>query len=485
MISRPASYNRLTERIMTELRQVVGQSTVAVDEPSRFAASLDNARISVLPAAVIRPENEAAVGGVLRLANRHRIPVTVRGAGSSTTGSATPVQGGLVIDFAKWKRCRVDAEAGLIEVQPGVTIEAMQTAAAKRGWFYPPDPSSHRYCTIGGAIALNAGGLHAAKYGVTRDYVVALEGFLPTGEFVRWGGKVRKFAAGYNLRDLWIGSEGTLGVITGAVLRLVLPPETKWTALAAYANERAALLAVRRLHKARLLPGVLEFLDRQTVDCFRRRQGGHPLARYATPPALLLIELDGTVEGVARDAVKAREVLAIGALNVEEAPSAEEAELLWAARRGCSKAMFALGDSKLNEDVVVPLRQQIELLKFTAELRHITGLATPTFGHAADGNFHVHLMYHRNDPKEKIAARQGVELLMKKVVALGGAISGEHGIGLAKSPFLAIQHSEAEISAMRAIKTALDPNGILNPGKIFEPYNVWDAVPAQVKLPWD
>ncbi len=477
----PAPFASATRALLRAL----GSAQVRTDEAARFGASLDNLRLSFLPAAVVFPKNDAAVATLLRLANKYRVPVTPRGAGTSTTGSACPVRHGWVLDLSQWKKIKIDALAGIAHVEAGAVTADIDAAAAKHGWFYPPDPSSLHYCTIGGNLALNAGGLRGAKYGVTRDYVMALEGFLPTGEAVRWGAPLRKFASGYNLRDLWIGSAGTLGVITRASLRLVVRPGARHTFLAAFKDEAAALRTVLALMRARLVPAILEFLDRQSVECTERRWG-RPVFPEAPKASLLLIEVDGVVAEVAAQRTAVAEVLrAQGALAVRDTADPAEAAEFWRARRTCSQAMFQMGDAKLNEDIVVPPRRYLELLRYTRVLKRATGLATPTFGHAMDGNFHVHLMYHRADPQERKQAERGVAALMKKVVALGGAITGEHGIGLSKSPFLRRQHRPAEIRAMLAIKKALDPRGILNPGQIFSPVSVWKYTPVKVRLPWD
>ena len=467
------------------LARALGSAQVRTDVAARQVASLDNLRLSFLPTAVIFPKDDAAIATVLRLANDHRVPVTPRGAGSSTTGSACPVRGGWVLDMSRWNKIHIDSLAGLAHVGAGAVTAAIDAAAAKDGLFYTPDPSSLHYCTIGGNLALNAGGLRGAKYGVTRDYVLALEGFLPTGEKVRWGAPLRKFASGYNLRDLWIGGGGTLGVITGATLRLVPRPAARHTLLAAFVSESAALRAVLAIMRARLVPSICEFLDRPTVLCTERKWG-RPVFTKMPGASLLLLEVDGSVTEVAAQRGALIKLLRSGgAKALRDTGDPVEAEKLWQVRRTCSQAMFQMGDAKLNEDVVVPPRAYLPLLKYTRELARSTGLATPTYGHVMDGNFHVHLMYHRANPRECRRAEKGVAALMKKVIALGGAVTGEHGIGLAKTPFLRLQHSAAEIGAMLAIKKALDPRGILHPGQIFDPVSVWKYPHVKVKLPWD
>ncbi|MDR2863441.1 MAG: FAD-binding protein [Puniceicoccales bacterium] len=473
------------------LAATLGAGQVRTDEASRFSASFDNTRLSFMPDAVVLPQNEADIAATLRLANAHGVPVTVRGAGSGSAGASAPLRGGWVLHLAHWTRIEINAPASMAIVQPGAITAAVDAAAAAHGLFYPPDPSSVKYCSIGGNIATNAGGLRAAKYGVCRDYVLGLEGFLPTGEFVRWGGPVRKYVSGYNIKDLWIGSEGTLGVITKAILKLVPRPQARHTFLLAFDCDEAALDAATTLLAGHSTPSVLEFLDTQTVTCAERKNGfpvfpPEALGSSATvTPSVLLVEVDGHPAVVAEETARVREWAAKCARAFLDTDDAVGAEKLWNVRRTCSQAMFQLGNAKLNEDIVVPLEGYVPLIRFTREIKARTGLATPTFGHAADGNFHIHIMYNRDDPAQCRQAEEGILLMMKKVVELGGAITGEHGIGITKSPFLRLQHTEAEVAAMLAIKHALDPNGILAPGQIFEVTNVWEHRPVQVTLPWD
>ena len=468
----------------------LGPERVKTDEATCFAASFDNMRLSFMPEAVIRPDVEDDIGVVLKLANEHRVPVTVRGRGTGNTGASSPIRGGWVLHLDHWDKIEIDPISAMATVQPGAITARINELAAPHGLFFPPDPSSLKYCSIGGNIATNAGGLRAAKYGVVRDHVYALEGFLPTGEKVRWGAPLRKFVSGLNLRDLWIGSEGTLGVITKATLKLSALPAARRTFLLAFRSDEAALEASIDLISLRVNPSVLEFLDVQTVAATEKRRGKRvftdaELGGSAETHAALLVEIDGHPAALADDAIKVVAWAKRHAVAFRAPEDPAEAEALWELRRTCSQAMFALGDAKLNEDVVVPIRSYVALLRFTRQVRDRFGLATPTFGHAADGNFHVHIMYDRFNPEHCRKAEQAIREVMEKVVELGGAITGEHGIGLAKSPFLSLQHTPAEIDAMRAIKQALDPNGILAPGQIFEPFNVWEHRPIKVTLPWD
>ena len=470
--------------VTLQLKRRLGAKVVLTDPAALLAASFDSSKISFPPAAVIKPRKEADIGVVLALANRHRVPVTVRGRGTTLMGSAAPVRGGWVIDMLALHRIAIDPEAGMAHVQAGAKVADIQRAAEARGWFYPPDPSSKEYCTIGGNIACNAGGMHGGKYGVTRDFIIALRGFLASGEYVEWGTATKKFSAGFNLRDLWIGSEGMLGVVTGAVLKLIPQPAARWTLLTSYRDEAAAMRAALALFRQRVQPAICEFLDRESVVCAERATQTTVFPGQAGRPVILL-ELAG---GVAELRALKPLVLAWAkkhAAGFRAARNRAEAETLWAVRRKCSGAMFELGDAKLNEDIVVPMRSYLKFIRFLSALKRRSGLPIPTFGHVADGNLHVNMMYHRADRAEARAAEAAVNELMRTVVALGGAISGEHGIGLAKTPFLRVQHRAAQVKAMRAVKQALDPRGILNPGKMFEPVRIWKYPKMTIHLPWD
>jgi glycolate oxidase len=470
--------------VTLQLKRRLGARVVRTDPAALFAASFDSSKISFPPVAVIKPRKEADIGVVLALANRHRVPVTVRGRGTTLMGSAAPVQGGWVLDMLALHRITIDVEAGMAHVQCGATVGDIQRAAEAKGWFYPPDPSSKEYCTIGGNIACNAGGMHGGKYGVTRDFVIALRGFLASGEYVEWGTATKKFSAGFNLRDLWIGSEGMLGVVTGAVLKLIPQPAARWTLLTSYRDETAALRAALALFRQRVQPAICEFLDRESVMCAERATQTTVFPGQAGRPVILL-ELAGGVAELREQKALVLAWAKTHALGFRAARSRAEAETLWAVRRKCSGAMFELGDAKLNEDIVVPMRSYLKFIRFLAGLKRRSGLPIPTFGHVADGNLHVNIMYHRADRGETRAAEAAVNELMRTVVALGGAISGEHGIGLAKTPFLRVQHRAAQVKAMRAVKDALDPRGILNPGKMFDPVRIWKYPKLAIHLPWD
>lgn len=463
-------------------RKLPGQ--VSLTQEARFKASVDNLKLSFLPDAVVRVKAASEVGIVLKLAHRYGIAVTARGAGSSATGSAVPVCGGWALDLSALNQVKIDPVSRIATVGAGVVTADLQARVERMGLFYPPDPSSKKYSTIGGNVACNAGGMRCVKYGVTRDYVLGLSGFLADGSPVQWGLPLKKYVSGLNLRDLWIGSEGTLGVVTEVHLRLIKKPKARSMGLYAFKDEAKALRAVRDLLKAGIEPSILEFLDRQSVVCAEAYTGKALLPK--TPgAAILLIELDGAVSELRQQRAALRAFMHGKTIAQRATRDAHQAEALLEMRRICSQSMYSLGDTKLNEDVVVPIERQAELVRYSIALKKEIGLSTPTYGHAGDGNLHVHIMYNRDDAAQVKQAKRGIKKLMQKVVALGGVITGEHGIGLAKASFMKLQHSTAEIEAMQAVKKALDPKGILNPGKIFEPFEVWNHEPVKVKFPWD
>ena len=459
-------------------------SRVYIDDKSCFRASLDNLRLSFAPDAVVKVLDAAEVGVALRIADRYEIPVTVRGAGSSATGSAVPVRGGWVLDMSGLDSVEIDVVGRIAKVGVGAVTAEFQSKAESKGLFFPPDPSSKKYSTIGGNIACNAGGMRCVKYGVTRDYVLGLEGFFANGEPFKLGLPLKKYVSGLNLRDLMIGSEGMLGVITSAAIKLIPKPAKRWTGMFAFKSEAAALKTVVGLFKAKVSPSILEFLDRQSVGC-AESYTGKVIFEGHSRSSILLIELDGTEAEVRKQRKAVLDFMECRAVAGREARSDAAAEKLWQVRQTCSQSMFSIADTKLNEDVVVPLEKQAELIRYTLELKKEIGLATPTFGHAGDGNLHVHIMYNRGVKADAEKAKAGIKKLMQKVIDLGGVITGEHGVGLAKAPFMPMQHTKAEIAMMLSVKAVLDPKGILNPGKIFEPFEVWDHQPVEVKLPWD
>ena len=446
--------------------------------------SYDGLKISSLPDAVIRIKGAEQVATVLKIANQYCIPITTRGAGSSLTGGATPIQGGWVLDLSQLNHFEIDEENQLARCGPGVVVADLQTAAAELNLFYPPDPSSKKFCSLGGNVACNAGGLRCVKYGVTRDYILSLSGYLANGEYVRWGRATRKFATGYNLRDLWVGSEGTLGVVTEIMVRLIDLPQTTRTFLGVFESDALALSSPHALRKLGLRPSILEYMDRWTIDCLQKYVGTEVFPGIEPHP-MLLIEVDGNEHEVQDQSKLLEDWLMDTALAHRSAVTPEEAEKLWDVRRQGSSSMKKLASTKLNEDVVVPLSRQIELVQSVEELRKKYGIKIGVFGHCGDGNLHVNLMYDEENEEETSRAVSALRELMSQVISLDGAISGEHGVGLAKTPFVREQFNDPEWNAMLAVKKALDPKNILNPGKIFDVFHPWEQKKISVTLSWE
>jgi len=451
------------------LRAALGESAV-VDDPARLVPYGQDAlkRPGHLPDLVVLPSTTAEVSSVACLCTAYRVPMVPRGGGTGYTGGSVPVRGGVVISMERFTRIlEIDTANLLAVVEPNVVTGDLQDAVERLGLFYPPDPASLRESVIGGNVAESAGGPRAFKYGTTRQYVLGLEAVLPSGEVVRTGGKTVKNVAGYDLTQLLVGSEGTLAIITRVVVRLV-PKPTSWVTLRArFASVGAAADAVSGIVRARVVPATLELIDGESLRAVARHLDTEALAAPGTE-ALLLLEVDGLGEGVAGDARRVAEACrAAGALEVLVATAEAEREELWRVRRSLSHALQVIAPYKINHDVVVPKGRLPQLCAAVEALRHELRLRVPCFGHAGDGNLHVNFMVDPDDADEMARAREGEQRLFAAVVALEGAITGEHGVGFTKAPFMRLAFSETELALMRRVKAAFDPHGLLNPGKIF------------------
>lgn len=459
----------LATGILRTLEAIVGAEHLYTSLEDRLCYAYDATNLLYLPDAVVFPGDAAEIAAILRLANQHRFPVVPRGAGTGTTGGALPIHGGVVLVTTRLNRIlEIDPDNFLAVVEPGVITGRLQAEVAKYGLYYPPDPSSANFCTIGGNVAENAGGLAAVKYGVTRDYVLGLTVVLPTGTIIETGTRTAKGVVGYDLTRLLVGSEGTLGIITKIILRLVPQPAARQSVLAGFPELAAATRAVSRIRRARLDPSALEFLDRASLDCIRPRL---PFSVPETVQAVLLLEVDGHPQEVAeRAAVMAEFCREQGASLVMLAATPAERDQLWQARKLVSPASFNLKPDKLSEDVVVPLTAIPTLVAGVEELSRELGLPILCFGHAGDGNIHINIMYDRTVTAEREAASQAVSRIFTLVRQLQGTLSGEHGIGITKAPYLSLELSPEVIELSRQIKKIFDPNQILNPGKIFTPH---------------
>ena len=453
----------LKPSIVKELKNIVGPAYLSTSPEDMVAYSYDATQREVLPWAVARPVSAQEVSEILRLANRELFPVVPRGAGTGMSGGSVPVHNGLVLSLERMNRIlEIDDHNLIAVVEPGVITGDLQREVEARGLFYPPDPASNQFCTIGGNVAECAGGLRAVKYGVTKDYVLGLEVVLPTGEIIRTGARTAKSVAGYDLTKLIVGSEGTLGVATTIILRLLPLPESVRTISAFFSTIEGAATAAAKIIASRIIPRALEFVDRHALRAVENYLK-EDIAGGAA--AMLLVEVDGAADSTARESERIAEIMTgAGAPNVKKAETDAEREQLWKARRAISPALYTIKPKKVNEDIVVPRSRIPDILREIEEIAKRYDLLIVNFGHAGDGNIHTNIMIDEADTSK---ADSAVKEIFESTLRMGGSISGEHGIGLSKAAYLPMEIGPAALAAMRHIKQALDPNNILNPGKIF------------------
>jgi glycolate oxidase len=451
--------------IRKELERIVGPGHLFTAPEELRCYSYDATGREYMPEAVVLPGSAQEIAAILALANAHRFPVVPRGAGSGMTGGSLPVRGGLVLGTARLNRILEIDPANMIAVaEPGVITGDLQAALKPHKLMYPPDPASLKFCTLGGNAAECAGGPSAVKYGVTKDYILGLTVVLPTGEILETGVRTEKGVVGYDLTRLFVGSEGTLGIFTRLILRVLPLPEEKRTYLLTFPSLAGATRHVSRILAAGITPCTLEYMDRTAIGVVREKI---PLALPAETAALLLLEVDGSSKEVAQQHARLLAYLEEEQIAHRQANSEAEAQEIWQARRAISPATFALKPHKISEDVVVPRSKIPDLVSFAEELARELALTILTFGHAGDGNIHVNIMLDRSDRKEEARGEAARERLFSFVVGLGGTLSGEHGIGITKAQFLPLELSPTALSVMRRLKNLFDPNHILNPGKIF------------------
>jgi len=456
------------EDIAGELSRRIGAEKVSVAEDRRADCSGDKWYASAMPDVVVLAECTADVSAVLAYANAHGIPVTTRGAGVGYVGGCVPVRGGIVISMMAMNQILgMHPEDGVAIVQPGVITADLQAAAREVGWEYPPDPASLKECSIGGNIATNAGGPRCLKYGVTRSYVLGLEVVLADGRVLRTGGRLHKNKTGFDLIGSFVGSEGMLGVVTEATLRLIPKPASRAMLAAVFPDYAMAAATVQAILNAGHLPSALEITDGFTLDAARKRLGAEVF-----PPgnAHLIVEIDGRPAAMAAELEELHGLLGKqGAGSIERAPDEESCERIWKLRREFSYSLRDTGLTKLNEDIVVPRSKLVELVEFARTLEAETGIPVACFGHAGDGNIHTNLMVKDyTDPAVKAKADAALDRLFTWVLQQGGAITGEHGVGLAKKPWIRKALGETSFDVHCRIKAALDPKGILNPGKFLD-----------------
>ncbi len=456
----------LEQRILAELKNIVGSDNVATDRQDLICYGYDATQMEFLPDAVVHPGSADEVARVLKLSNREKFPVFPRGAGSGFTGGALPKGGGIVLVVTRLNRIlRIDTENLVAEVEPGVVTEQFQIAVEKLGLFYPPDPASLKFSTLGGNVAENAGGPRCVKYGVTRDFVMGLEVVLPTGETIRTGGETYKGVVGYDLTRLLCGSEGTLGVITKIIFKLLPLPEAKKTMLTVFDSIDGAAKAVSTIIGGKIIPTTLEFMDYATLQCVEKRFN---LGIPASGRAVLLIEVDGDRDLIEKQADRIQELIApLGLVECKVAKDAAESEALWKVRRLVSPSLRDVNPDKFNEDIVVPRSKVPDVIRVIEKIQQKYDIPIVNFGHAGDGNIHVNVMIDKSVPGQEEKAHEAIAEVFQAALDLNGTMSGEHGVGLAKQPYIHLELKPEQVAAMQAIKKALDPNNILNPGKMF------------------
>ena len=465
----------LPDRFASTLREALDAGQVLDSAAALEPYAADALGIGSTPDLVVTPGSTREISIVARLCNEHRVPLVVRGAGTGYTGGAVPTRGGIVLSMERLNRIlEIDETNLLAVVEPNVITADLQRAVERVGLFYPPDPASLESSSLGGNVAECAGGPRAFKYGTTKRYVLALEAVLPTGEVIETGSKAVKNVVGYDLTQLLVGSEGTLAIITRITLRLVPAPPARATLAATFDGIQGAVDAVSALIDRRVVPAAIELIDAESLRAAMDYAGAEAAAAGLEPrtaaagDTMVIVECDGTPAAVEEEIGRVEDACrTVGARQVSRARTDGEREALWKVRRQVSLALRATGLLKINHDVVVPRGRVPQLFSAIDELRRRYHIRIASFGHAGDGNIHVNLMVDRGDPEQRARAREAERLLFERVVALEGSISGEHGIGFAKAPYLSIELSTEVIDLMRRLKRAFDPNHILNPGKIF------------------
>ena len=453
--------------ILTQASAIVGDQFAKRDVPSLNSYGTDAVNKTHRPDLVLLPGSRGEISDIARLCHTNKVPLVVRGGGTGYSGGAVPTHGGIVVSLERLNQIlEIDEDNLLARVQPNVITADLHAAVERVGLLFPPDPASLYRSTIGGNIAECAGGPRAFKYGTTKRYVLGLEAVLPTGEVIHTGSKAVKNVVGYDLTQLLVGSEGTLAIITEATLRLVPKPPARETLRATFGSIESAAGAVTALIRARVVPAAIELID---ADCLAavEKYVGSALAP-AGAGAMLLIEMDGFVAGVAEEVARVEEACrAAGAGEIIRATTDDERDALWRVRRELSPALKLISPIKFNHDVVVPRGRVPQLFDLVSRLKLQHRLRIPCFGHAGDGNIHVNIMVDPADVEGLSRAHEAERALFKGVVALEGSISGEHGIGFTKAPFVGLELSTDEIALMKRLKLAFDPHNVLNPGKIF------------------
>jgi len=458
----------LSDNTFRELQKIVGKSHCSRSNEDRVCYAYDATAQVFLPDAVVFPKDANEIAAILSLANRDNFFVIPRGSGSGMTGGALAVNGGVILVMTRLNRIlEINRDSFISHVEPGVVTGRFHKEVEKLGLFYPPDPASSEFSTLGGNLAECAGGPRAVKYGVTKDYVLGLMAVLPTGEIIKTGVQTTKGVVGYDLTRLLVGSEGTLGVIVRMILRLLPLPETLRTMTATFDRMEVAAETVSEIIRRGIIPRTIEYMDNASIRCV---EDYLDIGLPREADALLLLEVDGSEMEVASAISQLKSLcISMGATGARIAGNESERANLWKARKSISPALYRLGPDKINEDIVVPRDRIPDMVRKINALRESTGLPMATFGHAGDGNIHFNLMIDKKDEKALQEAEAIISTLFDYTLELGGSISGEHGVGVTKSPYIDREIGGIELALMKKIKAVFDPKGILNPGKIFGP----------------
>lgn len=458
----------MNQQFIPELTTLLGAEKVSVSQNELAIHASDKWNFSHPPDVIVFAESTADVVATLKFAQEKKIPVTTRGAGIGYVGGCVPIQGGIALSVARMKRIlEINPADGCVVTQPGVITGDLQSAVREKNWYYPPDPASLKECSIGGNLATNAGGPRCLKYGVTKNYVLGLEIVLANGEILRTGSRCHKNKTGFDLNSLFVGSEGLLGVITEATLRIIPHPQQRAMLTATFEEFSEAAAAVQAILDQGHLPSALEITDGFTLRAARNHLGPETLP---DGNAHLIVEIDGRQAAVGPELGEIFSLLQkLGALSVEEHLDEESCEAIWQLRRDFSYSLRATGLTKLNEDIVVPRSKLVELVEFARQLEKETGIAVACFGHAGDGNIHTNLMVaDYENPVVREKADAALDKLFTWVLQNNGVITGEHGVGLAKKPWFHQALSEVNFQTHHALKKTLDPNELLNPGKFLD-----------------
>ena len=454
--------------IIEQYIDLLGPDRVLTDEDDLFCYSYDAAADvdTEMPDVVLLPETTGQVSEIVKIAALHKIPVYTRGAGTNLSGGSIPVKKGILISMLDLNRIlEIDRENLTATVEAGVVIQALADEADVYGLLYPPDPGTVQTATVGGSVAENSGGLRGLKYGITRDYVMGVKAVLADGSIVSFGGKTVKNVSGFDMKAIFCGSEGMLGIITEVLLKLVPKPESRQSMMVTYPDLESAGATIKEIISNKIIPATMEILDNTTI---RAVEGYRNIGLPADAEAILLIEVDGAAETVIQDAKRVKEICrGCGADSISVAEDDSRRDVIWEARRAALPSLVRMSPTAILEDATVPRSGIPEMIRAIREIAEKYDIRIGTFGHAGDGNLHPTILTDESDAEEMERVHMAIEEIFDKALSLGGTLSGEHGIGIAKAPFMPRQFSEAEIELMKRLKQAFDPDGILNPGKVF------------------